>query len=124
MFANVQGFAMPCLKTTKLNINTKNFIKMKKSTTKTFKHGIAKPMLPDVIDKQVKKINDTVTEFGGKVNLTDKIGRKKLAYEIQKLDKGDFWVLDLESEETLKIKEFNLLLDRETNIIRYLILKK
>ena len=52
------------------------------------------------------------------------MGLKDLAYEIQGHNKGDFWVLDLESEETLKIKEFNLLLDRETNIIRYLILKK
>ena len=54
----------------------------------------------------------------------DHMGLKDLAYEIQGHNKGDFWVLDLESEETLKIKEFNLLLDRETNIIRYLILKK
>ena len=30
---------------------------MKNSSTKTFKHGIAKPMLPAVIDKQVKKLS-------------------------------------------------------------------
>ena len=30
---------------------------MKKTTTDTFKHGIAKPMLPAVIDKQVKKLS-------------------------------------------------------------------
>ena len=29
---------------------------MKNTTTENFKHGIAKPMLPDVIDKQVKKL--------------------------------------------------------------------
>lgn len=54
----------------------------------------------------------------------DHMGLKDLAYEIQDHNKGDFWVLDVESEETLKIKEFNLLLDREINVIRYLILKK
>jgi len=53
----------------------------------------------------------------------DHMGLKDLAYEIKDYDKGDFWVLDVESKEPLKIKEFNLLLDRETNIIRYLILK-
>ena len=30
---------------------------MKETTTDTFKHGIAKPMLPAVIDKQVKKLS-------------------------------------------------------------------
>ncbi|MFA6185317.1 MAG: 30S ribosomal protein S6 [Candidatus Shapirobacteria bacterium] len=54
----------------------------------------------------------------------DHMGLKDLAYEIQNHNKGDFWVLDVESKETLKIKEFNLLLDREINVIRYLILKK
>ena len=51
------------------------------------------------------------------------MGLKELAYQIKDNDKGDFWVLDVESKETLKVKDFNLLLDRETNIIRYLILK-
>lgn len=54
----------------------------------------------------------------------DHMGLKDLAYEIEDHNKGDFWVLDVESKETLKVKDFNLLLDRETNIIRYLILKK
>lgn len=56
--------------------------------------------------------------------IKDHMGLKELAYEIQGHDKGDFWVLDVESKETLKVKEFNILLDREINIIRYLILKK
>ena len=30
---------------------------MKNTTNETFKHGIAKPMLPAVIDKQVKKLS-------------------------------------------------------------------
>lgn len=54
----------------------------------------------------------------------DHMGLKELAYEIKSHDKGDFWVLDVESKESLKVKDFNLLLDREINIIRYLILKK
>ena len=53
----------------------------------------------------------------------DHMGLKDLAYEIKENNKGDFWVLDVESKEPLKIKDLNLLLDREINIIRYLILK-
>lgn len=52
------------------------------------------------------------------------VGQKELAYEIEKNTKGDFWSLDLESQSPIKIKELNLLLNRESNIIRYLILKK
>jgi len=54
----------------------------------------------------------------------DHMGLKDLVYEIKDNNKGDFWVLDVDSKEPLKIKEFNLLLDREVNVIRYLILKK
>ena len=52
------------------------------------------------------------------------MGLKELAYEINKNDKGDFWVYDLTTELPIKLKEFNLMLNRESNIIRYLILKK
>jgi len=52
------------------------------------------------------------------------VGLKELAYEIEKNNKGDFWTLDLNSKSPIKLKEFNLLLNRESNIIRYLILKK
>ena len=51
------------------------------------------------------------------------LGLKELVYEIEKNSKGDFWSLDLDSEAPIKLKEFNLLLNREPNIIRYLILK-
>jgi len=53
----------------------------------------------------------------------DHMGLKDLTYEIKDNTKGDFWVLSVGSKEPLKIKEFNLLLDREINVIRYLILK-
>ncbi len=52
------------------------------------------------------------------------MGLKELAYQINKNDKGDFWVYELTAESPIKLKEFNLMLNRESNIIRYLILKK
>ena len=73
-----------------------------------------------VLNKAYSWLESNKAEISNK----DHMGLKDLAYEIQDHNKGDFWVLDVESEETLKIKEFNLLLDREINIIRYLILKK
>jgi ribosomal protein S6 len=74
-------------------------------------------------EKVLKKATDWLEN--NKVEVSqDHMGLKDLAYEINKNTKGDFWVMDLTSESPLKIKEFNLLLNRESNIIRYLILKK
>lgn len=73
-----------------------------------------------VLEKAYSWLESNKAEISNK----DHMGLKDLAYEINGQNKGDFWVLDVESDESLKIKEFNLLLNRETNIIRYLILKK
>jgi len=72
-----------------------------------------------VLDKAYSWLKKNKVEILNK----DHMGLKDLAYEIKDQNKGDFWVIDVESKEPLKTKDFNLLLDREINIIRYLILK-
>jgi len=74
-------------------------------------------------EKVLKKATDWLEN--NKIEVSqDHMGLKDLAYEIGKESKGDFWVMDLTSESPLKMKDLNLLLNRESNIIRYLILKK
>ena len=74
-------------------------------------------------DKVLVKVTDWLEK--NKIESTsDHTGLKELAYEINKNAKGDFWVYSLTSESPIKLKEFDLLLNRESNIIRYLILKK
>lgn len=74
-------------------------------------------------DKVLAKVTDWLEK--NKIESTsDHMGLKDLAYEINKDSKGDFWIYNLTSELPIKLKEFNLLLNRESNIIRYLILKK
>ena len=52
---------------------------------------IIKPnMDAEEADKIIAKIEDTVKNFGGKVYETDKMGRKKLAQEIQNFRDGHF----------------------------------
>ena len=74
-------------------------------------------------EKVFKKITDWLEDHKVETTNQDHMGLKELAYEIEGLDKGDFWVSDLQSESPLNLKEFNLLLNRESKIIRYLILK-
>ncbi len=74
-------------------------------------------------DKVLVKVTDWLEK--NKIELiADHMGMKELTYEINKNTKGDFWAYSLTSEFPIKLKEFNLLLNRESNIIRYLILKK
>ncbi len=74
-------------------------------------------------DKVLSKVTGWLEK--NKIESTsDHVGLKELVYEINKNTKGDFWVYELTSESPVKLKEFNLLLNRESNIIRYLILKK
>ena len=80
---------------------------------------------PKTDDKEniIKKITTWLETK--KVELTQvHLGLKELAYEILKNTKGDFWSIDLTSKSAIKLKDFNLMLNRESNIIRYLILKK
>jgi ribosomal protein S6 len=75
-------------------------------------------------DKTLNKVFSWIENNKAEIVNKDHMGLKELVYEINGQNKGDFWVFDVESESTLKLKELNLLLNRETNIIRYLILKK
>ncbi|MCW1948955.1 MAG: 30S ribosomal protein S6 [Candidatus Shapirobacteria bacterium] len=74
-------------------------------------------------EKVLAKVTDWL-EKNKIESVSDHTGLKELAYEINENTKGDFWVYSLNSESPIKLKEFNLLLNRESNIIRYLILKK
>ena len=79
---------------------------------------IFKPNLDaEEVDKLIAKINDTIVEFGGNVDSIDKIGRKKLAYDVQNFRDGFFatLVLSLPAE---KVAEFKRQLRLNDNILR------
>ena len=79
---------------------------------------VFKPNLDaEEVDKLIAKMNETIVEFGGKVDSTDKMGRKKLAYEIQNFRDGFFaaMVLALPAD---KVAEFKRQLRLSDNIIR------
>ena len=92
-----------------------------------FKYQIVAVLSPKIEDKEketvLTKIEKMLAEF--KVTVTKShLGMKDLVYPIRKFDKGDFWDLSAESDTPLKLREINLFLNRENNIIRYLVLKK
>ena len=79
---------------------------------------IFKPNLDaEEVDKLIEKIDSFITDFGGKVESTDKVGRKKLAYEIQNFRDGFFatTILALPAD---KVAEFKRQLRLNDNILR------
>jgi small subunit ribosomal protein S6 len=79
---------------------------------------IFKPNLDsEEVDKAIAKISEVISGFGGKVESEEKIGRKKLAYDIQNFRDGFFYtaVLSLPAD---KVAEFRRQLRLNDSIIR------
>ena len=71
----------------------------------------------------VEKVKETITEFGGTITNVDEWGKKRLAYEIQKMKDGFYYFISFESasevpgelEQSVRIME---------NVIRYLCVRQ
>ena len=84
---------------------------------------VFKPNLDaEEVDKALDKLNAFVKEVGGKVESTDKSGRKKLAYDIQNFRDG-FFVTTLVSLPAEKVAEFRRQLRLSDNILRTMFLE-
>ena len=71
----------------------------------------------------IEKVKDIITRFGGTVTNVDEWGKKRLAYEIQKMKEGYYYFITFESnsncpnelEQRIRIME---------NVIRYLCIRQ
>lgn len=84
---------------------------------------IFKPNLDaEEIEKNLSKIEGTVRSYKGKVNSVEKIGRKKLAYDVQKFRDG-FFVSQILEVPADKISDFKRQLRLNDNIIRIMFME-
>ncbi len=74
------------------------------------------------VDKAIAKITGQIVEFGGSVDSTDKIGRKKLAYEIANFRDGFFTTIVL-SVPADKVAELKRQLKLNDDVIRTMFLE-
>ncbi|MEK7527969.1 MAG: 30S ribosomal protein S6 [Patescibacteria group bacterium] len=75
-------------------------------------------------EKVLTKLESMLSALDAKFDSKEQIGSKELAYLIKKQSKGDFWKLRVKAKKPLDLKEINVYLNRETEVIRYLILKE
>lgn len=75
-------------------------------------------------DRTLEKIEGWAKEAGAEEIKRTHFGIKDLVYKVKKEERGDFWIVDLTAAKPMNFKEYNLYLNREADIIRYLVLKQ
>lgn len=85
---------------------------------------IIKPnMDAEEADKVVAKIEETVKSLGGNVTSTDKMGRKKLAHDINNFRDGHYVAQKIELAPE-KVVEFKRQLSLNDNILRTMFMEQ
>lgn len=71
----------------------------------------------------LEKVKNYVTRFGGTITNVDEWGKKRLAYEIQKMKEGYYYFIQFDAEPTAPAEIENRVRIME-NVIRYLCVKQ
>ena len=71
----------------------------------------------------IETVNEYITRFGGTITNVDEWGKKRLAYEIQKMREGFYYFIQFDAPATCpaEIEKRVRILD---NVIRYLCVRK
>ena len=71
----------------------------------------------------IEKVKALVERFGGKISDVDEWGKKRLAYEVQKMREGFYYFIQFEADATCpaEVERHVRIMD---NVMRYLIVKK
>ena len=71
----------------------------------------------------VEKVKEYITKFGGTITNVDEWGKKRLAYEIQKMREGFYYFIQFDSDETVPASvEKNIRIME--NVIRFLCIRQ
>ena len=71
----------------------------------------------------IEKVQNYVTRFGGQISDVEEWGKKRLAYEVQKMREGFFYFIHFEAETTAPA-EIEARLRIMENVIRYLCVRQ
>lgn len=77
----------------------------------------------DARTEVVEKVKALITRFGGNVTDVDEWGKKRLAYEIQKMKEGFYYFIHFESDSTVP-GEVEQRIRIMENVLRYLCVRQ
>ena len=71
----------------------------------------------------VEKVKEYIARYGGTITNVDEWGKKRLAYEIQKMKEGFYYFVHFEAESTVpaEVEQRIRIMD---NVLRYLCVKQ
>jgi len=85
---------------------------------------ICRPDTPDPeIDKVIATLEHTATEKGAKIEKTEKWGRRRMAYRVQRLREGFYVYMVLHSTHGEVVKELERRLKVSDPVIKYLTIR-
>lgn len=84
---------------------------------------IVKPIEEPAFEAVVAKFEKLITDNGGKVEKTDRWGKKRLAYEIQELDEGLYVLVTFQAENEA-VKELDRVMKITDEVLRHMIIRK
>ena len=77
----------------------------------------------EAADAIVKRVEDLITKNGGTVNNIDRMGKRRLAYEVKKQIDGNYVLIEF-AIDPAQIKEIDRVIKTNEKIIRHLIVKQ
>ena len=72
---------------------------------------------------EIEKVSNLVTRFGGTITDVEEWGKKKLAYEIQKMSEAYYYFIHFDTDNTDCPNEIEDRIRIMENVIRYLCVK-
>jgi len=83
---------------------------------------IVRPTLSEEdVKKVVENFSNVLTSNGAKINESQDLGQKELAYEIKKFKSGYYFLFEIEAEDDKATSEFNRLALISSDVIRHLV---
>jgi len=77
----------------------------------------------DVKNATVESVKDLITKFGGVITNIDDAGKKRLAYEIQKMKEGYYTFIQFDADATVPAEIESRIRIME-NVIRFLCIRR
>ena len=77
----------------------------------------------EVLEATLARINATIAQQGGIVDNVDEWGKRKLAFEVDKLTDGDYYLIDFHAEPT-SIAELKRVLHIADAVVRFIVVSK
>ena len=76
----------------------------------------------EVRNQTVESVKDLITRFGGSITNVDEWGKRRLAYEIQKMREGYYYLIQFDADSSVpsEVEERIRIME---NVIRFLCIK-